>query len=244
MENNELLNWTWFELNFQWIGLIGAIVLLILLFGTDKLRNDKSVSKWKDYTWLSWAGLVAYLLHNVEEYGIDLFGNLHGFPISITHLLTSIKPDGNVPQGLLYAMVNVPAFWIVSPIASFLSRKYPLTGLTVYSIISVNIFMHIVPFIAGQGYNSGLLTTIFIFIPLCIWTFYTCFSKGRLNKRGIYIIVGSGIIMHIILMLAMFGYTFNVISYPVSVAIEALNSFLLLGIVHFLEKHQYKKMDK
>ena len=238
MNKNELLNWTWFELNFQWFGLGAAIILLFLLFGTDKLRNDKTISRWKDYTWLSWVGLVAYLLHNVEEYGIDLYGHSHGFPISIAQLLGTVKPEGNIPGGLLFMMVNVPAFWLVSPIASLLSKKYPLTGLTVYSIISINILMHVGSFF-GQGYNSGLFTAAFVFLPLCIWVFYSCFGKDRLPKKGIFILVASGILMHIILMAGMFAYTYEKISYPISVSIEALNSFLLLGIIYICEKYFY-----
>lgn len=70
--------WSWFDSNFQWIGSAVAIVLLVLLFCTNHLRADLSRSRWHDYTWLSWMGMAAYLLHNVEEYGIDMYGRLHG----------------------------------------------------------------------------------------------------------------------------------------------------------------------
>ena len=77
------MTWSWIDLAFPWIGGAAAIVLLALLFGTHLLRSEPGLSKWKDRVWLSWLALVIYLLHNVEEYGIDLFGRLHEFPGSI-----------------------------------------------------------------------------------------------------------------------------------------------------------------
>jgi di/tricarboxylate transporter len=58
---------------FPWIGLVAAIPLLALLAG-NALRMDRSVARWRDWGWLSWAGVAAYLVHNVEEYGLDLHG--------------------------------------------------------------------------------------------------------------------------------------------------------------------------
>jgi hypothetical protein len=49
----------WLNTSFPWIGLIGAVLLLGLLFGTEELQADKSVSRWRDLTWLSWAGAAA-----------------------------------------------------------------------------------------------------------------------------------------------------------------------------------------
>jgi hypothetical protein len=53
--------------------------LLGLMFGTNVLRSDLSVSRWRDLVWLSWAATAAYLVHNVEEYGVDLLGREHAF---------------------------------------------------------------------------------------------------------------------------------------------------------------------
>ena len=65
------MRFTWFDLAFPWIGLAGALVLLALLFGSELLRGDPASSRWRDLVCLSWMAVVVYLLHNVEEYGID-----------------------------------------------------------------------------------------------------------------------------------------------------------------------------
>jgi len=48
------MTWSWFQLAFPWIGGAGAIVLVILLFGTNWLRSDPRSSRWRDPVWLSW----------------------------------------------------------------------------------------------------------------------------------------------------------------------------------------------
>jgi hypothetical protein len=58
---------------FPWIGCGGAIVLLVLQFGTRLLQSEPGSSRWHDRVWLSWLAVAIYLLHNVEEYGIDVF---------------------------------------------------------------------------------------------------------------------------------------------------------------------------
>ena len=73
-------------MNFPWIGGIAALILLVLLFCTSNLRANAQISRWRDRTWLSWLGMVAYLVHNLEEYGIDLYGRRDGFPKDIIDL--------------------------------------------------------------------------------------------------------------------------------------------------------------
>jgi hypothetical protein len=65
---------------------------LILLVTTDLLRSDIKVSRWKDWTWLAWLAATAYLAHNVEEYGIDMHGNLHEFPTTMEKMLHAQPP--------------------------------------------------------------------------------------------------------------------------------------------------------
>ena len=75
------MTWSWFDLAWPWIGFsAAAFVLIILLFGTQILRSDPSVSRWRDPVWLSWLAVPIYMIHNVEEYGIDLLGRTHYFP--------------------------------------------------------------------------------------------------------------------------------------------------------------------
>ena len=65
---------------WPWMGLGAAIVLIVLLFGTNALRSTEGGPRWKDPTWFAWLAAVAYMIHNVEEYGIDFTGATLAFP--------------------------------------------------------------------------------------------------------------------------------------------------------------------
>ena len=83
---------------FPWIGGGAAVVLLILLFGTRLLQSELGASRWYDRVWLSWLALAIYLLHNVEEYGVDVFGRMTQFPAEICSVLNlSTLPDCPIP---------------------------------------------------------------------------------------------------------------------------------------------------
>lgn len=95
--------------------------------------------------------MAAYLLHNVEEYGIDMYGRLHGFPQDIVHVMKLPPyPDCPIPP-LYFVAVNVTAFWVMAPIAALPSRRHPLVGFSIYSIIMINIVFHVMPLLTGGG---------------------------------------------------------------------------------------------
>ena len=77
---------------FPWIGGGAAIVFLFLLFGTRLLQSEPGSSRWHDRVWLSWLAVAIYLLHNVEEYGIDVFGRMTQFPAEICSVLNLPGP--------------------------------------------------------------------------------------------------------------------------------------------------------
>ena len=220
-------NWNWFALNFEWFGLGIAIIVWILLFTTDKLRSNLNISKWKDFTWLSWLGMTIYLVHNVEEYGIDLFGNRNSFPNQIYTMLGQIAPNATGPATSYFLAVNITAFWVMSPICALLSRKRPFTGLAVYSIILINTFFHLMPSIVGGAYNPGLVSTILFFIPILIWLFSKCLKNGKYKRQAIFFLGLGGIMYHIILTVPMF------IALKVNIAdsIIALSQILNAGIL-------------
>lgn len=224
-------NYNWFDLNFSWIGLIGAFIMLVLLFGTNLLLSKPEISRWKDLTWLSWMGFTAYLIHNVEEYGIDLYGNTHAFPEQFC--ATIAKALGivacNVPPAF-YLAVNITLFWVVAPLGAILSRRYPLCGLAIYSVIFINGLIHILPMLKGAGYGPGAFTAIIIFLPLSVWVGYACFGKGKLPFSAMLFLIVLGIVLHAILMGSMVAFLKNKISDFVLVTLQIFNAIILLSI--------------
>jgi len=221
---------------FPWIGGGAAIVLIALLFGTCYLQRDPSTSRWHDHVWLSWLAMVIYLLHNVEEYGLDVFGRMTQFPVEICSIMKlPAYPDCPIPYSY-FLSVNVPMFWVVAPIAGLLSRRHPLVGLAIYGVIVVNLFFHIMPLVAGVGFGPGTLTAIVLFIPVTVWVIHACFGKGRMSYKGLALIFLNGAIFHVILTAPMFLFINGKIGSAVLVASQLANAVLFLLIPWLGEK--------
>jgi hypothetical protein len=185
----------WYYQAWSWVGFGAAIVLLILLFATNVLRNDLKKPKWKDTTWLAWVMSVGYLLHNVEEYGIDLTGVLYAFP----KMSESILETGF--SGAYYMAVNFSFIWLIFPIAAALSRKYRAMPLGMAAFMFINGLGHIAS-IATQGYNPGVFTSIVLFMPIAIWTFYICIAKEKIKYIALVVAICVAILATILLLVS------------------------------------------
>lgn len=221
---------------FPWIGGGAAIVLIILLFGTPLFQSEAGSSRWHDQVWLSWLGMVIYLLHNVEEYGIDVFGRMTQFPAQICSNM-KLPPYPECPIPFAYFLsVNVPLFWIAAPIAALMSRRHPLVGFAVYGVIFVNLFFHTMPLLAGAGFGPGTLTAIVLFIPVSIWIIYACFGSNRLSYKILALVFFNGLLLHVILTGPMLLFINGKIGSAVLITSQLANAVLFILIPWLEEK--------
>jgi len=228
----------WLSTAFPWIGLIAAAALLVLLFGTDTLRSNPEISRWRDLVWLSWVATAVYLLHNVEEYGIDLLGRTYAFPTTSCAMFGKLPyPDCPVPP-LFFVSVNVPMFWFVGPIAALLSRRHPLVGLTLYGVIFINAVGHIVSgLVTGTFYNPGLLTALLLFLPLSVWVAYALFGRNGLSYKALTFLIAWGIVAHAILAISIVPLMRGAIaSAKPAVLMQLANAALLLVVPLLAER--------
>jgi hypothetical protein len=234
------MTWSPFQVAFPWIGGAAALVLLILLFATNLLRSDLTASRWRDPVWISWMATVAYLVHNVEEYGIDALGHRLSFPNALCgNMQLPPYPDCPMPPAFFVA-VNVPLFWVVGPIAALLSRRHRLVGFALYSVISVNALVHVMAAVAtGTPYNPGLLTAVLFFIPLTAWVAHTFFGRGRLDYRTMTLIAMWGLVLHVFLIAPMFLFVNGRIGQAALVWSQIVNAALLL-LVFWLAEQWHK----
>jgi len=224
------MTWSWFDFAWPWIGSIVVALLLILLFGTQKLRSDLSLSRWHDPVWLSWLAAPVYMIHNIEEYGIDLLGRTHAFPDAMCSTLgLAPYPTCPLPPAFFLA-VNISLIWIAAPVAALLSRRHPLVGLIFYGLLVTNGLTHVGPMLIGKGYNPGALSAIMLFLPLFAWTAHACFGPGRISYRGLAVIIGAGVIVHVILMGSVLSFINGAIGSPLLICFQILNAVLFLLI--------------
>lgn len=186
----------WFMTVWPWMGLGAAIVLLILLLATNWLRSDTSVSRWHDLTWIAWLATVAYMLHNVEEYGIDFIGATLSFP----DLMSGIM--GSTPESGFFLAVNLSLVWVMGPVAAILSRKYPAMAFGMIGIQAINLLTHIPGAIAMGTIKAGFVTAVVIFLPMVTWAFVGLTgSKATMRRSILWAYIGFGALYHV----ALFG---------------------------------------
>jgi Protein of unknown function with HXXEE motif len=238
------MKWSWFDIAFPWIGVTVAVLLLCLLFFTNLLRSELGSSRWRDRAWLSWLAMVIYLIHNGEEYGIDLFGRLHEFPNSLCTTLKLPDYPGCPMPPLFFLAVNIPLFWVGAPMVALFGRRHPLVELTFYGVIFTNAIVHIAPFLAGQGYNPGLLTAIILFLPVSAWVAHTCFGNGKLRYKAMALLVADGLVLHIILIGSMMLFIRGEISGLVLVVVQVVNAVLFVLIPWYAEKWRGEVLAK
>ncbi|WP_018651123.1 HXXEE domain-containing protein [Actinobacillus capsulatus] len=221
-----------FFYNWAWIGLGGAIALGALLFGTDMMRTDLSVSRFYDRYWLGWLGGIIYLPHNFEEYGINMLGQTYGFANEMKQLSQT-----NINDWLIVA-TNLPLFWIVAPLAGYLAWKKRLYVMPVgmAGFVLMNAMVHTVSAISAGGYNSGLLTSWLLFVPYGLWCFYASLQSGK-RAFAITTVISVAVIYHILLMVvAIGGYVKGIIGTLPAGLIVIFGAWLCLFVWYKAEK--------
>ncbi len=178
---------------WPWMGLGAAIVLLILLFCTNWLQADKDASRWRDPTWFAWLTSCAYMLHNVEEYGMDATGSALAFPNMMLGLM------GEMPHWFFFLCVNLALVWVMGPLAAMLSKRYPTLCFGMMGIEAINCLTHIPGAIALGSVSGGFVTAVALFVPITVWGFVGVAGKQKrgLSRKCALGYVGLGLLYHL-----------------------------------------------
>ncbi|WP_299559463.1 HXXEE domain-containing protein [uncultured Mycolicibacterium sp.] len=220
--------WDWFLHTWSSVGLGAAVVLGLLLFGTDVCRSRPAISRWRDPVWMAWAFVAAYLVHNFEEYGVDAEGRSFAFPAALCGLFGFHDPAECPVPTAFFAAVNVPLFWVALPLAALWSRRHPAVGMTGVGIVFVNAMSHIGEGIR-HGYNPGLVTAVVIFLPLSIWAAAAFFGPGRLLRRPVLgVIVATSVLLHAVLLGLVAGQVHGVVGGLLACLVQALVAPVML----------------
>jgi hypothetical protein len=219
-----------FAFVWPWIGL-GAAGLLFILLTTNALRSDRTVTRWRDITWLTWAATLAYLVHQIEEHGIDAEGTTYAFRGSLCTLLGFGNPQVcAVPYSFITA-VNISAVWVAGPLSALLASRWPVIGLSFFAIPFANLFAHVVLAVMMRAYNPGLLTAVALFLPLSLLAFAAAMTRYHLGFRAVLATAVAGVILHAVLVGSLMGYIRGSVSLDLLIAIQIANPLLSALIV-------------
>ena len=191
-----------FDLGWPWMGLGGAVVLLVLMFGTDIMRSRTSRSRWWDPVWLAWLVVPMYLLHQFGEYALHYDVANRSYTIVETVCKTqgyAPYPDCAIPMAH-FPLVNIALAWVAAPVAAWLCRRNPVVGLTYYGFVLANGLLHAVTTIAASGgmiSSPGAVTGILLFIPASVWMVYVCLNSSIMTGKALAVSLVGGIAGHV-----------------------------------------------
>lgn len=222
-----------FALVWPWIG-IGAAGLLLVLLCAGALRSDRSISRWRDMAWLTWAGVFVYLVHQFEEHGIDATDHAYAFRGFLCAAVGFTDPNACPVPFSFITVVNVAAVWIAGPLSALLAARWPVIGLSFFAIPAINLFAHAGPAVMSGHYNPGLLTALVLFLPLCLTVFAAAVLQYDLGLRSIVATLGAGVAMHIALMTSLVAFIDGRLGLDGLLVVQVANPFLSALIVVLL----------
>ena len=210
-----------FMLQWSWIGLGAAVVLLLIACSTSLFRGDLTKSRLYDPAWLAWIGAAQYMLHNFEEYGLDMYGRTFSFPQQMTQ-----AGMGNIGE-FPYLACNILLIWIVGPLVAVLAKKYPAMAPSMAIIALINGLSHIAQ-LFNWGYSAGLLTSFVIFLPVGIWTIYVCYVREKMGWSNFLKTFAVGFLYSVILMAGILSANAGLITPTVQGIIMIFDGILAL----------------
>jgi hypothetical protein len=222
-----------FGQGWPWIGLGGAGLLFVLL-STNALRSDRSVTRWRDMVWLTWAAVFAYLLHQFEEHGIDAQHRAYAFRGFLCGELGFSDPQACPVPASLFAGVNIATVWVAGPLSALLAARWPVIGLSFFAIPSVNLLTHAVPALTGQSYNPGLATAVILFLPLSLLAFAAAMTRYHLGLRAVLATLFAGAVVHAILMGSLMSFITGRLDVDTLMLVQLANPLLAALLVVIL----------
>jgi hypothetical protein len=206
---------------WPFVALAAGLVGLLALFGWP--RPSGSASRWRDPRWLVCLMLPVYMIHQFEEHGVDLFGRRFHFLNDLCATLHHPNvADCPADPAFIFA-VNVGAVWIAGALAILWRRRNIMVGACAMGIPLVNTFAHCVAAVRAGHYNSGLLTALILFVPMCAWALVQLRHADLLDARRVVWVVVSGVAVHAVLMGSLLAHGRGLLPEAPLLVINAVN---------------------
>ena len=185
---------------WPWMGLGMAAIMLVLLFGTDLLRSN-SGKRWLDPVWLAWCAMPAYLVHQFEEYALNMVDGSFLIIDQVFANAGSVMDLSNLPLAY-FPLVNIALVWIGVPLSAWICRRNPVIGLAPYGFILAHGLMHCLGTLSGMmplSLNPGFWTGTFLFLPLVALVIYATVRVKFMSGGALAVALVSGAIAHALL---------------------------------------------
>jgi hypothetical protein len=127
-------------------------------------------------SWLLWANLTALFLHQLEEYRFPGY-----FPGVINTVLFSSERPDRFPLNTNSSLIINTSGWVVYFLAAVLAEQALWLGIAAVVASVGNVVVHTFIFnLKGRTRcNPGMLTSLFLFLPISVVFFYWIIRRGQ-----------------------------------------------------------------
>jgi hypothetical protein len=178
-----------------------ALAASLLGFGALLLKPHPGgyAARFHDRAWLFWVLLPMYMLHQFEEHGVNALGHHYAFLGEVCAMLhTPLGAGCPADQAFIFA-VNPVTVWVVGLVAGLVGPRFPMVAACAFGIPVVNAMTHIGSAVMKGSYNSGLLTSIVLFVPVCAFILRELFRQGVLDRPRLAAVLLTGVVLHVLL---------------------------------------------
>ncbi|MEL7475146.1 MAG: HXXEE domain-containing protein, partial [Cyanobacteria bacterium J06555_12] len=105
--------------------------------------------------------------------------------------------------------VNAGMVWTAGFLAIFTATNRIFPSLAMAGIMLVNAVAHVANAVATMSYNSGLVTSIILFLPLSIVFFWHAYRAGTASTKLLLAAVMWGFLGHVMLFGGLFAANVN-----------------------------------
>ena len=155
--------------------------------------------------------LIAYLLHQFEEHGVDFFGNRYAFQASANKLLGPMlgcEPSGNSECPLTVDAIfwaNTLLVWWPLVLSLTMGAQQRELQVCAWGLTQSNTLAHMFPAIVTRSYNPGLVSALLLFVPLDIAVLWNARQVWGANGYALALGFVWGALGHPLLLLAAFA---------------------------------------
>lgn len=186
---------------------IGAFVAPIIVFFAFLDRAEYSKPWSRDVRLMACLLTAAYLIHQVEEHWFDLLGREYPLYDYLNQLIADLFGENRYGvldrTGIFF--INAGMVWTAGFLAILTSTRQVFPSLALAGLMLVNSIAHVLNALITASYNSGLATSLVLFMPLSITFFLAVYRTRQSNAKLIPAAILWGLLAHIILFAGLFA---------------------------------------
>ena len=174
------------------VGLGGAVFLSLMLLEDRAQHRLDSLSRFH------WILLIIYLVHQFEEFGIDLLGRENFF---LTYFQTVIDNVGGAGAASGFKLTPLASYrtdtliiWLMFLTAVWGHRRFIWPGLVAAGIVLTNGIFHIGIALWLKEYQPGLGSAVVLFLPVSLLYLRFVWRHCDVGWQGIVGVVLFGLI--------------------------------------------------